>query len=65
MRYVALPGVELDPAGRAEGALVRGGPVPGLREVWRVDALAALPRRGRAAARDAAGARHARSARTP
>ena len=35
VRYVALPGVELDPAGREEGALVRAGRVPGLREVWR------------------------------
>jgi hypothetical protein len=35
VRYVALPGVELDPAGQEEGALVRAGLVPGLREVWR------------------------------
>ncbi len=33
--YVALPGVELDPAGQKEGTLVRAGLVPGLREVWR------------------------------
>ncbi len=33
--YVALPGVELDPAGAGEGALVRSGRVPGLTEVWR------------------------------
>ena len=32
--HVALPDVALDPAGRAEGRLVRQG-VPGLREVWR------------------------------
>lgn len=35
VRYVALPGVKLDPAGTAEGRLVRGGAVPGLNEVWR------------------------------
>lgn len=35
VRYVALPSVELDPAGEPEGALVRSGRVPGLREVWR------------------------------
>ena len=35
VRYVALPGVELDPAGQAEGRLVASGRVPGLREVWR------------------------------
>ncbi len=35
VRYVALPGVELDPAGAAEGRLVASGRVPGLREVWR------------------------------
>ncbi len=37
VRYVALPGVELDPAGAAEGRLVASGRVPGLREVWRSD----------------------------
>ena len=35
VRYVAVPGVELDPAGAAEGRLVTRGRVPGLREVWR------------------------------
>ena len=35
VRYVALPGVELDPSGEREGALVRSGMVPGLKEVWR------------------------------
>jgi hypothetical protein len=35
VRYVALPRAELDPSGRREGALVRSGSVPGLREVWR------------------------------
>lgn len=35
VRYVALPGVELDPAGKAEGRLVASGRVPGLREIWR------------------------------
>ena len=35
VRYVALPGAELDPAGAAEGRLVEDGRVPGLREVWR------------------------------
>lgn len=35
VRYVAVPGVRLDPAGAAEGRLVAGGRVPGLREVWR------------------------------
>lgn len=34
VRYVALPGVELDPAGQEEGDLVREGRVPGLRQVW-------------------------------
>jgi hypothetical protein len=33
VRFVALPGVALDYAGTAEGALVRSG-VPGLRPVW-------------------------------
>ena len=35
VRYVALPGARLDPSGAREGALVRSGAVPGLREVWR------------------------------
>ena len=35
VRYVALPGARLDPSGAREGALVRAGRVPGLREVWR------------------------------
>ena len=34
MRYVALPDVALDPTGRAEGALIRGG-LPYLRPVHR------------------------------
>jgi hypothetical protein len=35
VRFVALPDVPLDASARAEGRLVRGGGVPGLREVWR------------------------------
>lgn len=35
VRYVAVPDVGLDPAGRAEGRLVRRGAVPGLVPVWR------------------------------
>jgi hypothetical protein len=35
VRFVALPSAPLDMAGRAEGALVMSGRVPGLRLVWR------------------------------
>lgn len=35
VRYVALSDVELDPAGKEEGALVKSGQVAGLRPVWR------------------------------
>ena len=35
VRYVAIPDVELDPAGAAEGRLVRSGTVAGLIPVWR------------------------------
>ena len=35
VRYVALPGIKLDPSGQEEGDLVREGRVAGLREVWR------------------------------
>ena len=58
VRYVALPDVELDPAGAAEGRLVASGRVPGLREVWRSAHWRLYRGRGRRAARDAAGARH-------
>jgi len=34
VRYVALPDVRLDRAGLAEGRLLAGGRVPGLRQVW-------------------------------
>jgi len=34
VRYVALSDAELDPAGKEEGALVKTGQVPGLRQVW-------------------------------
>ncbi len=34
VRYVALPDVQLDPSGAAEGRLVRGGTVPGVVPVW-------------------------------
>lgn len=35
VRFVALPSAPLDMAGKAEGALVASGRVPGLRLVWR------------------------------
>jgi hypothetical protein len=34
VRFVALPSAPLDPAARAEGALVSSGQVPGMRLVW-------------------------------